>query len=147
MSEGKVIYDTSIYIEILRSKSFADGFRSRYEANIPLTLFNSVVVQELLAGAIDRLRQATVESFYRPFERTRRILTPSHTNWKEAGRILGVIRDKRMDQKDRLTGSFVNDLLIAISAKSVGAKVVTLNVDDFTLIRKYAPFALETLQA
>jgi predicted nucleic acid-binding protein len=47
---------------------------------------------------------------------------------------------------DRLTGSFVNDLLIASSAKSVGAKVITLNVDDFTLIRNYIRFALETLK-
>ena len=146
MSEEKVIYDTSVYIEVLRSEPFAEAFRSRYEANIPFTFFNSVVSQELLAGATDSLKRTAVEGFYRAFERSRRLVTPSHTAWKEAGRILGVIRGQRKDQKDRLTGSFVNDLLIALSAKSVGAKVVTLNADDFTLIRKYVPFAFETLK-
>ena len=57
------------------------------------------------------------------------------------------MRSQRVDQKDRLTGNFVNDLLIAISAKSIGAKVVTLNADDFTLIRKYVPFVLEIIKA
>ena len=100
----------------------------------------------MLAGATDSLKRAAVEGFYRPFERSRRIVTPSHSAWKDAGRILGVIRRQRKDLMDRLTGSFVNDLLIAASAKSVGAKVVTLNVDDFTLIRNYISFALETLK-
>lgn len=146
MSEQKVIYDTSVYIEVLRSKVFAKAFRSRYEADIPLTFFNSVVVQELLAGATDSLRRAAVEGFYRPFERSRRIVTPTHLVWREAGRLLGVIRGQRVGQKDRLRGSFINDLLIAMSARSVGAKVVTLNADDFTFIRRYVPFVLETVK-
>jgi len=145
VSDEKVIYDTNVYIEVLRSKQFAAAFRSRYEANLPLTFFSSVVAQELLAGATDNLRLAAVEGLYRPFERTRRIVTPIHTAWKDAGRVLGLMRRQRKDLKDHLTGSFVNDLLIAASAKSVGAKVVTMNVDDFTLIRNYLRFALESL--
>jgi predicted nucleic acid-binding protein len=145
VSDDKVIYDTNVYIEILRSKQFAAAFRSRYEANLSFTFFNSVVAQELLAGATDNLRLAAVEGLYRPFERTRRIVTPSHTVWKEAGRVLGALRRQRKDLKDRLTGSFINDLLIAISAKGVGAKVVTLNVDDFILIKSYVRFGLEPL--
>jgi len=64
-------------IEVLRSRSFADAFRSRYEADLPLTFFNSVVVEELLVGATDRLRRATAEGLYRPFERSRRV-SPRH---------------------------------------------------------------------
>lgn len=145
MRDEKVIYDTNVYIELLRSKQFAAAFRSRYEANLPLTFISSVVAQELLAGATDNLRLAAVEGLYRPFERTRRIVTPTHTVWKEAGRVLGALRRQRKDLKDRLTGSFINDLLIAASARSVGAKVVTLNVDDFFLIRSHIRFELESL--
>ena len=147
MSDRKIIYDTSVYIEVLRSKPFAEAFRSRYEIDLPLTFFNSVVVEELLAGATDSLRRATVEGLYRPFERSRCGVTPTQGVWKETGRLLGMMRGQRVDQRDRLTGSFVNDFLIAISAKSIGAKVVTLNADDFTLIRKYVPFVLEILKA
>lgn len=146
MDGGKLIYDTSVYIEILRSKPFADSLRPRYEADIPGTFFSSVVIQELLAGATDRLKRAVVEGLYRPFKRSRRIVTPTDTAWEEAGRLLGVMRGGRRDQADRLTGSFVNDLLIALSAKGVGAKVVTLNSDDFTLIRRYVALELEILK-
>jgi predicted nucleic acid-binding protein len=146
VSDAKLIYDTSVYIEVLRSKPFAEAFRPRYEANISVTFFSSVVSQELLAGATDTLKRATVEGLYRPFERSRRLVTPSHFVWIYAGRILGTIRSQRKDLKDRLAGSFVNDLLIALSAKSVGAKVITLNADDFTLIRRYVAFAFETLR-
>jgi len=146
VAEGKVLYDTSIYIELLRSRSFAETFRLRYEADIPLTFFSSVVVQELLAGATDRLKRAAVEGLYRSFKRNRRIVTPTHTVWEEAGQLLGIMRGQRKEQANRLTGSFAHDLLIALSARGMGAKVVTLNTDDFTLIRRYAPFGLEILR-
>ena len=146
MADAKIVYDTSFYIEFFRSKSFALSVRSRYEADIPVTVFSSVVEQELLAGATDQLKVAAVEGLYRPFERTRRIVTPSHSIWQQAGRALGTMRRTRRDLVDRLGGSFVNDLLIALSARSVGARVVTLNADDFRMIAKYVPLRIEVLQ-
>ena len=68
MDGGKLIYDTSVYVEILRSKTFAGSLRPRYEADIPSTFFSSVVIQELLAGATDRLKRAGVEGLYLPFQ-------------------------------------------------------------------------------
>ena len=128
MADAKIVYDTSFYIEFLRSKSFALSIRSRYEADIPVTVFSSVVEQELLAGATDQLKVAAVEGLYRPFERARRIVTPSHSIWQQAGRVLGTMGRTRGDLVDRLGGSFVNDLLIALSARSIGATVVTLKM-------------------
>jgi len=146
VADARIVYDTSFYIEFLRSKSFALSIRSRYEADIPVTVFSSVVEQELLAGATDQLKVAAVEGLYRPFERVRRIVTPSHSIWQQAGRVLGTMRRTRGDLVDRLGGSFVNDLLIALSARSVGATVVTLNADDFRMIAKYVPLRIEVLQ-
>ncbi|MBI2998650.1 MAG: hypothetical protein HYY46_09385 [Deltaproteobacteria bacterium] len=48
MADGKAVYDTSIYVELLRSKTFTETLRLRYATDIPVTLFSSVVVQELL---------------------------------------------------------------------------------------------------
>lgn len=146
MADAKIVYDTSFYIGFLRSKSFALSIRSRYEADIPVTVFSSVVEQELLAGATDQLKLAAVEGLYRPFERARRIVTPSHSIWQQAGRALGTMRRTRRDLVDRLGGSFVNDLLIALSARSVGATVVTLNADDYRMIARYVPLRIEVLQ-
>ncbi len=146
MDGTKLIYDTSVYIEILRSKAFASALRPRYEADIPSTFFCSVVIQELLAGATDRLKRAVVEGLYRPFKRNRRIVTPTDAAWEDTGRLIGVMRGDRRDRADRLTGSFVNDVLIALSARGVGAKVVTLNSDDFAFIRRYVAFGMKILR-
>lgn len=147
VADSKIVYDTSFYIAFLRSKSFAQSIRSRYDADIPFTLFSSVVEQELLAGATDQLKLAAVKGLYRPFERSRRIVTPSYGVWQEAGRLLGVMRRTRRDLVDRLAGSFVNDILIALSARSVGARVVTFNTGDFRMIANYVPLTIEVLQS
>lgn len=146
VADGKLLYDTSFYIGCFRSKKFALSVRSRYESNIPLTLFSSVVEQELLAGATDQLKLAAVEAMFRPFERSGRIVTPSHSIWRDAGRVLATMRRSRRDLGDRLGGSFVNDLLIALSARSAGAKVVALNADDFRLIARYVSVTVEVLE-
>lgn len=38
VSEGKIVYDTSVYIEVLRSKRFAEFVRARYQTNIVVRL-------------------------------------------------------------------------------------------------------------
>jgi len=39
----------------------------------------------------------------------------------------------------------VNDILLALSARRLGAELFTFNRDDFQLIRRYKPFALRVL--
>ena len=41
----------------------------------------------------------------------------------------------------------VNDVLIALSARSIGATVVTNNARDFAAIREVRPFALTIVPA
>ena len=40
-----------------------------------------------------------------------------------------------------------NDALIALSARQVGATVVTRNVGDFALLRRYARFEYEAFES
>src|SRR5438093_7266264 len=77
-----LLFDTSVYVSILRNAAFAAEFRSRYLRDIPLTSFSSVVVQELLAGARTPRQRRQVAALHEPFERVRRIITPSHLVWK-----------------------------------------------------------------
>jgi predicted nucleic acid-binding protein len=86
-------------------------------------------------------RQAA--ALYEPFERVRRVVSPTHEVWKDAGRLMATVAVKRPDLRDRLKGGFLNDVLIALSARSIGAKVVTRNADDFRLIRRFRTFSLE----
>jgi predicted nucleic acid-binding protein len=135
----KLLYDTSIYVEILRSRVFAATVRGEYERRVPSTYFSSVVVQELLAGARDQGERRIVEELYVPFERARRIVTPTHGVWKEAGLLLRKVLDRLADGKTLLRTGLINDVLIALSARGIGAAVVTKNREDFALIQRFAP--------
>ena len=45
--------------------------------------------------------------------------------------------------RSRVTRGLVNDVLIALAARSLGASVVTRDETDFHLVRSVTPFDLE----
>jgi predicted nucleic acid-binding protein len=101
-----------------------------------------VVVQELVAGAWDAHGRRQAEHLYRPFERVGRVVTPTHGVWKQAGLLWATIAKRRPAARSKLRAGLLNDMLIALSARSIGAMVVTRNRDDFRLIQTFAPFRL-----
>lgn len=140
---ARVIIDTSVYIGVLRDRSFAHAFRPRYERDLARTYVSSVVVQELLVGAVTPQQRRQAMELYGPFERVRRLVTPTHTVWKEAGALLSVMTRKTPSLRSRLRAGLVNDVLIALSARTIGARVITRDRNDFELIRTFRPFQLE----
>ena len=76
-----------------------------------------------------------------PFEKVGRIVTPNHRQWREAGDILAKVLELRPDLKNKLAG-LVNDCLLALSARAIGATLYTRNRDDFILLRQIRPFPL-----
>lgn len=134
------LIDTNIYIEFLRNGAFHKTIEDLYSFQTPRIYFSSVVVQELLAGAIGKKGRDNVENLYRPFERGGRIIIPSFKAWKDAGNILSTIRQNRKDLKSKMP-LILNDTLIAISAKNIGAKVYTSNADDFQVISSFIKFS------
>ena len=141
----RVVLDTSVYVAILRDARFARNFRSRYEAEVPRTYMSSVVVQELLAGAWGARQRRQAEYLSRPFERVGRVVAPTHRVWKEAGLLAARIAEREPAARSKLRTGLLNDILIALSARSIGATVVTRNRVDFQLIQAVAPFRLEVL--
>ena len=142
-----LLFDTSVYVSIFRNAAFAAAFRPRYLRDIPLTYVSSVVVQELLAGARTPRQQRQVAALYEPFERVRRIITPSHLVWKEVGRVIAVVLEKTPQLRSKLASGLLNDILIALSGRSMGARVVTGNAQDFRLVQQFQDFALEIIDS
>jgi predicted nucleic acid-binding protein len=140
---ARLLFDTSVYLAVLRDETFARNFRPRYLRDIPRTHFSSVVVQELLAGARTPRHRRQAASLYEPFERARRIVTPSHLVWKETGTLVAALAEKAPQFRSKISRGFLNDILIALSGRSVGATVVTRNGEDFRLIQQFRTFALE----
>lgn len=140
-----MLVDTSVYVDVLRDAEFAREFRPRYERDIPRTYFSSVVAQELLAGVRTLTHRRLAVALFEPFERARRIAVPTHAVWKEAGSVLSRLYADAPECRDKLRRGLLNDVLIALTARSIGAALVTRNGDDFELIRRTRRFALEVI--
>ena len=73
-------------------------------------------------------------------------MTPSHRVWKEAGTLLAALARKQPRLRSKLARGFLNDVLIALSARGIGAAVVTRNGEDFRLIQQQCrSFGLEVI--
>src|SRR5213078_5118011 len=140
---SRLVFDTSVYIAILRDARFAASFRARYRRDVPRTHMCSVVVQELLAVARTARHRRLAAALYEPFERARRVVVPTHRVWKDAGAVLATLWNRLPAARSRVARGLVNDALIALTARSIGAAVVTRNEKDFRLVREVRTFNLE----
>ena len=135
------LIDTDIYIDLVQSGETLPILHELYDKETRGIYFSSIVVQELLAGARLPAAKKRVEMLFRPFERVGRIVTPIHKQWKDAGEVLAKLLDLHPNLKSKLP-ALVNDCLLALSARSVGATLYTRNRDDFVLIQSLCPFSL-----
>ena len=128
-----VIFDTSVLVDNLRSGLYGQ----RIESVTGLIRTSSVVLAELWRGATTRSERRIVEAF----ERIHPVLTPTQNNWIESGRLLGKMRAAHGLSPHQLRDLHV-DVLIALTARSHGARLITSNRRDFELIHRYRRFEL-----
>jgi predicted nucleic acid-binding protein len=139
-----VVFDTNVYVAALR-EGVGGGAFARIRARAPRTFLASVVSAELRAGAMDRVGRLAVRDLVEQFDRLRRIVTPDARSWNLAGDVLGDIRRREPSLRAKLA-SLWNDALIALSARQIGASVVTGNVKDFELLHRFVSFDLEPFE-
>src|ERR1700680_2215304 len=131
------LFDSSIYITVLRRRDNAALALRRFATDAPLWL-SAVLLQELYAGAADRDRQI-VERLERDFDRAKRILVPNLSEWTQAGRVLARLAAKYHYEKIG-QGRLTNDALIAMSAGRLGVRVITANERDFSRLAEFRTF-------
>ncbi len=137
----KHLIDTDLYIDLIQSGTTLPFIHELYDKDAPAIYFSSIVAQELLAGARSTAGKKRVEILFRPFEKVDRVVTPGHNHWKAAGGILAKVMQHRPDLKSKLP-ALVNDCLLALSARSLGATLYTRNRDDFMLLHSVRSFSL-----
>jgi len=71
-------------------------------------------------------------------------MTHAASAWERAGGLLGEIRRKEPKLRGKIP-TLWNDLLIVLSARQVGAMVVTHDAQNFKLLRRYVRFDLQIL--
>jgi predicted nucleic acid-binding protein len=133
----RVVVDTNLYIDWLNVGRHDDIL---FQQNA-VKYLSAVVVLELYAGAFVPRDRRIVRRVVAAFSRAARVLVPSGAVYEDAGHVLRALQQSRGYQVPKAR-SLVNDVLIALSARSIGATVVTNNGRDFAAIREIRPFAL-----
>ncbi len=131
------LFDTSIYIAALRRGNDAVLAIRRLTADSPLWL-SAVVLEELYAGVSDCDRHI-LDRLERDFDRMKRILVPTLSDWTHAGRVLARLA-AAYHYEHIGQARFTNDALIAISAGRLGIRVITANERDFRRLAEFRPF-------
>lgn len=129
-----VIFDTSVLVDDLRT----GRHEKRIQSLTGLIRTSSVVLAELWRGAT----AAAEHHFLRAFEKNHPVLTPTKKNWLDSGQTLAKIRAATGFAPEKLRDLHF-DVLIALTARSYGARLITSNRADFELIRRYRVFKLE----
>jgi predicted nucleic acid-binding protein len=129
-----ILFDTSVLVDELRT----GRHHKRIGSTGGLVRTSSVVLAELLRGAT----APSEHKFLRALARNHPILTPTQKNWLESGEILAKIHAHQGFEPHKLRDLHF-DVLIALTARSCGARLITTNRADFELIRRYREFPLE----
>ena len=129
-----VIFDTSVLVDEART----GRHRKRIESVNGLVRTSSVVLAELWRGVIGPSEQ----KFLRSMARNHPILTPTQKNWLESGEVLADIRADQGFEPHKLRALHF-DVLIALTARSQGARLITTSRTDFELINRYREIKLE----
>ncbi|MBI1875199.1 MAG: PIN domain-containing protein [Acidobacteria bacterium] len=133
----RLVIDTNIYIDWFNAGRHEDILFRRDSVKH----LSAVVLMELRAGAFSLRDQRLVQRVESAFAKAGRILVPPRAVFTEAG---DALRRLQADRTFRIetSHSIVNDVLIALSARSIGATVVTQNEDDYRAIQAVRPFRL-----
>jgi predicted nucleic acid-binding protein len=129
-----VIFDTSVLVDEARTGQH----RGRIESVDGLVRMSSVVLAELLRG----MTGPAEHKFLRTLARNYPVLTPTQKDWLESGEILAKIRADQGFEPHKLRDLHF-DVLIALTARSHGARLITTNRADFELISRCRQIKLE----
>ena len=132
------LLDSNVYIRAFREAAFGQQLQEFHRTHLPRLVVSAVVVSELLVGANapDRAR-ALRRTLVEPFRTRQRFLTPGWATWERATAIDRGIRERGGHRARLRARSFFHDILIAATAREMGATIVTFNTADFALIGQH----------
>ncbi len=129
-----ILFDTSVLVDDFRTGCH----ERRMQAVGGLVRTSAVVLAELWRGA----RKPAEREFLRALQRNHPVLFPTAGNWLESGQLLAKIGVDKGFTGEKLRDLHF-DVLIALTARSHGARLITSNRADFELINAYCKFKLE----
>ncbi|MBN1605245.1 MAG: PIN domain-containing protein [Polyangiaceae bacterium] len=103
----------------------------------------AVVAMELRVGASTLPARRALDKLLRAYRASSRVVVPSAALYDEAGRVLRKLRESGREIRH---AALVNDVLIALCARSVGATLYTRD-EDHRVIRDVVGNGLEVVPA
>jgi len=140
----KYLLDTNVYLEAVRSEESRARFRRAFFPLLPATFLSAVVAYELNVDARDRRTRSLIRDFIRPLERTGRLVCPAFQDWVDASEVVTAIEERDKGWRSKLP-ALLNDVLIVLCARRIGATLLTYNREDFRLIHRHRDFSLRVL--
>lgn len=132
--------DTNLYVEAITTDEGNEALAAFQRRFSPFLYQHSTVAQEILAGASGEADfRAYHEDWVAPFEDLGRVITPGHGAWMRAALIMARLVERRDLSPGGFSRSFLNDCLIAATAREHGFVLVTRNAYDFDLISRVEP--------
>ena len=143
-SPRKYVLDTHLFVDGFRDAASNEALQRFHRLFAPFEYLSVVVAQELRSGAksLDD-RSALERHVLDVFERAGRTIAPSAAAWHRSGDVLAEMARKDGLELARVTKSFANDILLAISCRDAGSVLITGNTRDFKRIRRIVPFEFE----
>lgn len=128
------IIDSNVYIHAFNDSRFGAELTQFHAAHLPRIILSAVVAFELLAGCrTDRAERTLRRGLLEPYQKRGRLHVPTQATWEMAADLDQRLR-KRRAAASFGERSFSNDLLVAASARQLGATIVSENEAEFALI-------------
>ena len=137
----KYALDTHLFIDAFRDPAANQALQRFHRAFAPFEYLSVVVAQELRTGMNrPQDRKALERNVLDVFERSGRMFAPSVRAWHRSGDLLSDMSRKEGLEIGRVSKSFANDILLALSCREEGCVLVTRNDRDFQRIRRHVSF-------
>ena len=134
---SKDVFDTNIYIkyDVLPNEKL---------------LFSAVVLQEMTVGAWDSNELKEWEALRKSLEARNLLIVPNGEDWFIAGKVLNsLLRGLKSSNKGKTPKlspddkqRIIRDVLIARTVKRENARLVTDNIKDFEMIKRFCNIKL-----
>jgi predicted nucleic acid-binding protein len=137
----KYVLDTNIFIEAFRHPAANAELQRFHLLFAPFEYMSAVVAQELIAGTRGASDRRKLERHVlRVYARHGRVVTPSQRVWEKSGAVLADLVRREGLELQRVSKTFGNDILIAVSCREAGCILVTNNSRDFERIARVSRF-------
>ncbi|MBS0155268.1 MAG: PIN domain-containing protein [Nitrospira sp.] len=123
---GKILLDTNVLIDFLRAGMHTEWVFGGHGSVV--RFISAIALLELRLGADTPKRKKAVDRIQQAFQ-AGRTLGLTATTLDRAGRLFRAVHGNASGLRDRLAP--MNDMLIALTAREIGATVITSNVLEF----------------